>query len=94
MKTKLNKRKDKGWTLIELAIVIVVIGILLALVIPFIGRSKIDAENNQAKAYAKVLNEAITRAKMKGDINPVLVGSNATNPAAAAVYLYNNGYLQ
>jgi len=80
--------------MIELAVVAVIIGLLAFLVLPALLDSKTDSRNKAAEASAKTMNEAILRAKLKNDTSPLLVGSNATNVRAAALYLQAQGYLR
>lgn len=87
-----NRRS--GWTLIELLVVIAIIGIITVIAVAAIGRSKSDTSQEGAEANAKVINEAITRAILKGDTNSLIVGDNANDVEAATAYLIDEGYIK
>ena len=54
--------KCRGWTLIEIAIVLAVVGIILGIVASTSGKSLIGASHSQAvQASVKDLSEAIVR---------------------------------
>jgi general secretion pathway protein G len=61
MKTNLYRRSSDAFTLIELMVVVVILGILAAMVIPsFVGHTY-DAKVSAAKADITVLGNAMTR---------------------------------
>lgn len=95
MNTSLSRlKKQRGWTLVELLIVIVIIGIVFSLAVVALRSSKSDSETGAAEANAKTLNDAITRATLKGDTNPTIVGDTANDVEAAAAYLIEKGYIR
>jgi prepilin-type N-terminal cleavage/methylation domain-containing protein len=93
-KNKIKCNKKSGWTLIELVVVIAIVGILFALAVAALGRSKAETTLEGAEANAKVINEAITRAVLRGDTNPIIVGDSANDVEAAAAYLIDEGYIR
>jgi type II secretory pathway pseudopilin PulG len=93
---KINKirKHNAGFTLIELTVVGIILVILVVLVIAAINSSKRDSTNTGADASARTINEAITRAVLKGDTNPVIYGEDANDIVAAATYLREQGLIQ
>jgi prepilin-type N-terminal cleavage/methylation domain-containing protein len=87
-------KSNKGFTLVEVAVVIAIVAAIVAIAIPFLGSSKQDSGHKAADATAKTINEAIIRAKLKGDTNPAIVGPNANDITNAVNYLLQQGYIQ
>jgi len=79
-----------GFTFSEVLVAIAIVAVITAIGIPSLNRSKADSNDVQARASAKIINDAITRATLAGDTNPVLFGSDEV---AATTYLINNGYI-
>lgn len=75
----LRARKQAGFTLIELIIVIVIIGILAAVAIPKFANLTGKAEANAAKAIAGELSSAAAIAYAKKKLDPT-----ATYPSTCA----------
>jgi general secretion pathway protein G len=72
MKIQPNSKKSGGFTLLELMVVMIVIGILAAAIIPqFIGTTE-DAKVSAAKAQVAELDSAIERFNVQMDRYPTL----------------------
>jgi general secretion pathway protein G len=70
MKIQLFERRSRGFTLIEIMVVLVVIGILAAAIIPqFIGTTK-DAKVSAAKGNVAELESALERFYVNMDRHP------------------------
>ena len=93
-------KKKKGFTLVELVIVIAVIAILSAILIPTFGSIMSDAKETSAKADLKsvITTYLAENANSDADINlsdKCFIKSDTGSPdvptANKEVYLYNNG---
>lgn len=69
--SELTVKKKKGFTLIELIIVIAVIAILAAIALPKFGAAKHNADVAADQANAKIIATAVSTAVANGDITPV-----------------------
>ena len=93
-------KKKKGFTLVELVIVIAVIAILSAILIPTFGSIMSDAKETSAKADLKSVITTYLAENSASDTADINLSDNCfiksdTEPTAAPtrgeVYLYNNG---
>ncbi len=76
---KLNQLKTKGFTLVEILIVVIIVGLLAGIAVSKLGDSKELAVQSVKKSAAAELNKAIQSAYVKGNLLP-----DATVTAAAA----------
>lgn len=81
----LMRRNQKGFTLVELMVVVLIIGILVAIAIPLYTKSQANAQINACKANLRTIDGAIAQYL-------------ADNPNATSIDLDNNlvneGYLK
>ena len=89
--------KSKGFTLVEVLLVIIIVGILAAIVIPRISYSKITAQNEACKATVSGLNSQLELYNMQEGTYPADIASLEPNyvdsvPATCergTAYVYN-----
>src|SRR5260370_18214117 len=81
---KLMRRKQKGFSLIELLIVVAIILIIAAIAIPNLLRSKIAANQASAVASLRTLNPSPVLFSTNYQIYPTGLPSMATNGAASS----------
>jgi type IV pilus assembly protein PilA len=61
MKMMQRKNNNKGFTLVELMVVIVIIGILVAIAVPIYNQSTTNAQVNACKANLRIINGAVSQ---------------------------------
>jgi type IV pilus assembly protein PilA len=78
------RRKQKGFSLIELLIVVAIILIIAAIAIPNLLRSKIAANQASAVASLRTLNTSAVLFSTNYGLYPSALSSMAPNPAASS----------
>ena len=72
MKTRLNRRTSAGFTLIEIMVVVIVIGIIAATIIPKFMSTTYDAKVSTAKSHIAELENAVERFNIHMDRYPTM----------------------
>ena len=75
-----GKREQCGFTLIEILVVVVILGVLAAIVIPAFSESSSDAHLNVCLGNLRLIQQALSLYRMK-------VGTYPSTADALAVYL-------
>lgn len=65
---KLNQLKSKGFTLVEILIVVIIVGLLAGIAVSKLGDSKERAVVSVKKSAAAELNKALQTAYVKGNV--------------------------
>lgn len=79
----LNKKKS-GFSLVEIMIIVLIIGILAALAVPNLLRARIEANEATAKATLKLISNALEN---YGSINHIYPTTTSSLMGAAPPYL-------
>ena len=74
-------RRSRGFTLLELMIVVIIIAVLAAIITPKFFGSKQKAQKARALADIKILESSIQRFKLDMDRYPETLEELVTNPA-------------
>jgi general secretion pathway protein G len=83
-----RRSSRKGFTLIEILIVVIILGILAAIVIPQFSSASTQARTSALQSTVQTLRSQIALYKLQhGDTLPNIVGANAWTPlTASSVY--------
>ncbi|MFS0673071.1 competence type IV pilus major pilin ComGC [Ornithinibacillus sp. 179-J 7C1 HS] len=84
-------KKEKGFTLVELLAVIVILGVILAIAIPSVGNVIKNAQEDSRAASVKLIENAARLADIAGDWD--LVDDN-DDGVLSVTELKNAGYLE
>lgn len=81
------KKSQKGFTLIELVVVIAIIGVLAAILVPsmlnYVKKSRLKSANSNAKTAYNAIAEYVADAEVKGSVEASIL-SNASGSYDAA----------
>jgi type II secretion system protein G len=80
------KKNQKGFTLIEVLLVVVILGILAAVALPRFMTTKAETELNTCRANLSAINSAAEEYHFKNDAYPS-VGTDGLDELLAAGYL-------
>ena len=82
MKTicRMLKRDSKGFTLVELMVVLLIIGILVAIAIPIYNKTQAEAQKKSCQANLRTIDGAIAQYQADGNEMDALTGVSVLVP--------------
>jgi prepilin-type N-terminal cleavage/methylation domain-containing protein len=78
-----DKKKNKGFTLIEMLIVVTIIGILASIVLPKFSKNAAQARASAHKAQRSTINTAVQSAVFDGKVILIAGGSTTVDLSSA-----------
>jgi type IV pilus assembly protein PilA len=88
-----TSEKDKGFTLVELMVVVIILGVLLAIAVPLFINAQGSAKTNSAKANVKGAQSVIAAAVANGSLVGAVGLSALTNEGINAAAVPGSGNL-
>jgi prepilin-type N-terminal cleavage/methylation domain-containing protein len=91
------KWSKKGFSLVEILVVITIIAIIVSIAIPALSSSKGEADEKATMASLYSLNIGLARASKANDpqfLPGGLLHGSSTNTVEAAAYLVQKGYVR
>jgi prepilin-type N-terminal cleavage/methylation domain-containing protein len=67
---KMMKRNNKGFTLVELMVVLLILGILVAIAIPIYNNAQANAKKQACEANIRTINGAVAQCAAEKGIEP------------------------